>query len=93
MSQEEGTTPKFAVGSAVRVKKGITAPNHPDVPLSGRHGVVSQVSGAICLVRWHDHLDGVDDAMWLQEAALEAETGEPVGQDAHFLTNKENSDG
>ena len=92
MPQKEGTVPKFAVGSQVRVKKGVVDPNHPGVPLGGWCGIVSQVSGAICLVRWNEttsNSNGMDDAMWLQEVALEAdpkeplciEQGEPVGQD------------
>jgi hypothetical protein len=99
MSQKEGMVPKFAVGSQVRVKKGVVDPNHPGVPLGGRCGVVSQVSGSICLVRWNGATseavrsshpqNRIDDALWLQEVALEAdpkeplciEQGEPVGQD------------
>ena len=98
MPQKQGTVSKFVVGSQVRVKRGVVAPNRPDVPLGGWCGIVSQVSGSICLVRWSGATleavhsshpqNGIDDAMWLQEAALETdpreplyiEQGEPVGQ-------------
>jgi hypothetical protein len=87
MPTKEGTLPKFAVGSRIRVRKGVTAPNYPGVPLSGWLGTVSQMSGALCLVCWSDETvaaiapvhreqwqrDGVDShAMWLHEKALEA---------------------
>ena len=47
MSEKEGTLPKFAVGSDVRVKKGVTAPNCPDMPLGGWCGKVYQASGTL----------------------------------------------
>ena len=88
MHTNDGMVPKFAVGSQVWVKKGVVDPNHPDVSLGGWCGTVSQVSGAICLVRWSGATleavhsshpqNGIDDAMWLQEAALEADPREPV---------------
>jgi hypothetical protein len=87
MFQKEGTPPKFIVGSHVRVKKGVVAPNDPDVPLAGRCGILSQVSGAVCLVHWSGatlnamhsiyRRNDMDDAVWLQEAALEVDPGEP----------------
>ena len=45
---------KFAVGSQVRVKKGVTAPNHADMSLGGWCGKVYQVSGTVCLVHWSE---------------------------------------
>jgi hypothetical protein len=93
MLAREGTLPKFAVGSEVRVKKGVAAPNYPDVPLVGWRGRVSQVSGTIYLVHWNEVTleavrpsyverwlwDGVDfQAVWLQEMMLEADPGEPL---------------
>lgn len=82
MSHKQEMVPKFAVGSQVRVKKGVVDPNHPGIPLGGWCGVVSQVSGAIRLVRWNEATsshDGMDGAMWLQETVLEADVNEPVG--------------
>jgi hypothetical protein len=89
MHIKEGMVPKFAVGSAVRVKKGVVAPTHPGVPLGGWCGIISQVSGTICLVRWSGATleavhsshpqNGIDDALWLQEVELEADPGEPLG--------------
>ena len=93
MFTKDGTLPKFAVGSRVRAKKGVTAPNDPDVPLGGWLGTVSQVSGSIYLVHWsgktleaagptgHERWqrDGGDfRAVWLQEKALEADPGTPL---------------
>ena len=94
MLTKDGTLPKFAVGSRVRAKKGVTAPNDPDVPLEGWLGTISQVSGTIYLVHWSGETleavgpiyqgrwqrDGVDfRAAWLQEKALEADPGTPLG--------------
>jgi len=76
----------------VRVKKGVTAPSCPDMPMGGWCGKVCQASGAICLVHWseatleaihsiHRELwqrDGVDCRdMWFQERVLEVDPGEP----------------
>ena len=92
-STKEATLPKFAVGSQVRVKKGVTAPNHSDIPLGGWCGRVYQASGTMCLVHWNDatleaihsvdherwQRDGVDfRVMWLQVNALEADPGEAL---------------
>ena len=87
MSHKDGMVPKFAVGSQVRVKKGVVDPNRPDVPLGGWCGIISQVSGSICLVRWSGATleavrsshpqTGIDDAMWLQDVELEADPREP----------------
>jgi hypothetical protein len=70
------------------VKQGVVDPNHPGVPLGGWRGVVSQVSGSICLVRWSGATleaihsshpqNGIDDAMWLQDLELEADPREPL---------------
>ena len=82
---------KCALGSEVRVKKGVTAPNRSDIPMGGWHGKVYDVSGTICLVHWSEatleaiHLirrerrqDGEDfRVMWLQANQLEADLGEP----------------
>ena len=93
MLTKDGTLPKFAVGSRVRAKKGVTAPNDPDMPLGGWLGTVSQVSGSIYLVHWSGETleaagphyrerwrrEGVDfRAVWLQEQALEADPGTPL---------------
>lgn len=93
MPTTEGTQPRFAVGSRVRVRKGVTAPNDPQMPLGGWLGTVSQVSGAIYLVRWSGETleavgpacrqrwqrDGVDlYAIWLHEKALEADPGDQL---------------
>ena len=93
MSTREEPLPKFAVGSQVRVKKGVTAPNHADMPLGGWCGRVYQASGAMCLVHWSEatleaihsihrerwQRDGVDfRVMWLQENVLDADSGEPL---------------
>ena len=88
MPAREGMLPKYAIGSQVRVKRGVTAPNYSDMPLAGWCGKVSQVSGTIYLVHWSGatleavrssygerlQRDDVDfQAMWLQEMMLEAE--------------------
>ena len=93
VSPKEKTLPKFAVGSEVRVKKGVTASNDADMPLGGRCGTVYQVSGTVCLVHWSEatleaipsiyrerwQRDGVDfQVMWLQEDVLEVDPGEPL---------------
>ena len=93
MFVREGIPKKFAVGSMVRVKKGVTAPGCPKVPLGGWVGTVSQISGSTCLIKWsmatleaipivYRELcqeAGVDiDAMWLQDAVLEGDPGEPL---------------
>ena len=93
MFTKDGTLPKFAVGSRVRAKKGVTAPNDPDVPLEGWLGTVSQVSGSIYLVHWSgESLDAAKPtyrgrwrreaadfrAVWLQEQALEADPAKPL---------------
>ena len=85
--------PKFTVDSQVRVKKGVTAPNCPDMPMGGWCGKVYQASGSICLVHWSEttleaihsihrerwQRDGVDfRLMWLRENVLEADSGEPL---------------
>lgn len=86
MPSREGPMPKFAVGSQVRLRKGVSPLNYPDVTLDGWLGTVSQVSGTTYLVHWTQTLsavartyrgqekrDGVDlRAMWLQEKTLEA---------------------
>ncbi len=84
--------PKLAAGSEVRVKKGVTAPNRPDMPIGGWHGKVYEVSGTICLVHWSKatletihsihrerwRRDGVDfRLMWLQQDVLEVDSREP----------------
>jgi hypothetical protein len=93
MSTKEKTLPKFAVGSQVRVKNGVTAPNSPDMPIGGWSGIVYQASGTIYLIHWDRvtleaidpsyrrqcELDGVDFcAVWLQERELEPNPGEPL---------------
>jgi hypothetical protein len=93
MSTKQETLPKFAFGSRVRVKKGVTTFNHSDMPLGGWCGKVYQTSGTICLVHWSEatleaihsihrerwQRDGMDcRAVWLQERALEADLGGPL---------------
>ncbi len=83
--------PKFAVGSEVRVKTGVTAANCHDVPVGGWHGKVYEVSGSVCLVHWSNatlealrsihrerQRDGADfQFMWLQASELEADFEKP----------------
>ena len=77
---------RFAVGSLVRARKGTVSPDRPDLPLGGWCGTVPQVGGGLRLVRWSEATletvrslgNQTDDAMWLQEAALEADPGEPL---------------
>lgn len=50
-------SPRFAVGSPVRVKPGIADPDYPDIPLGGWAGVVREVEtrdvpAPVYLVRW-----------------------------------------
>jgi len=93
MSTREAPLPKFAVGCQVRVKKGVTAPNCPDLPMGGWSGKVYEASGTMCLVHWNEatleaihsihrersQWDGGDfRLMWLQEDVLEADLGEPL---------------
>ena len=93
MSTKQETLPKFAFGSRVRVKKGVTTPNHSDMPLGGWCGKVYQVSGTIYFVHWSGatleaihsihreqwQRDGVDfRLMWLHENVLEVDSGEPL---------------
>ena len=54
MSTKQETLPKFAFGSRVRVKKGVTTPNPSHMPLGGWCGKVYQTSGTICLVHWSE---------------------------------------
>jgi hypothetical protein len=93
MFPKDKTLPKFAVGSQVRVKKGVTASNDTDMSLGGWCGTVYQVSGTVCFVHWNeatlkaidlDHRerwqrDGEDfQVMWLQDNVLEVDPGEPL---------------
>jgi hypothetical protein len=93
MPENEATHSKFPVGSQVRVKRGVTAPNCPDMSLGGWCGKVYEVSGSIYLIHWSGatleavrpvyrerwERDGVDfRAVWLQEEWLEADPGEPL---------------
>jgi hypothetical protein len=55
----------FAVGSAVRVKPGVTDPDFPDRALAGWSGTVRELDDAesppLCLVAWDRRtLDGID---------------------------------
>jgi hypothetical protein len=55
----------FAVGSAVRVKPGVTDPDFPDRPLGGWSGTVRELdadeSPPLCLVAWDRRtLEGID---------------------------------
>jgi hypothetical protein len=55
----------FAVGSAVRVKPGVTDPDFPDRALGGWSGTVRELDAAesppLCLVAWDRRtLDGID---------------------------------
>ena len=92
MSPKEKPLPRFAVGSQVRVKKGVTASNKR-MSLGGWCGKVYEVSGTVCLVHWNEatlqaihsnhrerwQRDGVDfQVMWLQENVLEVDPGEPL---------------
>ncbi len=93
MSTTAESLSQFAVGSRVRVKKGVTAPNHAEIFLGGWCGRVYQVSGTMCLVHWSEatlaaipsihrerwRRDGADfRVMWLQANALETDPGEPL---------------
>jgi hypothetical protein len=90
MFPKDKTLPKFAVGSQVRVKKGVTASNDTDMSLGGCCGTVYEVSGTVCLVHWNEAtLEAIhpvhrerwrrigDDFrfMWLQEGVLEPDSG------------------
>ncbi len=91
--KKEATLPQFAVGSQVRVKRGVVSPQYPDLSLEGWCGKVYQVSGTNCFVHWNwATLEAVrtvhrdrwqqDDmdcqAIWLQEEMLEVDPGEPL---------------
>jgi hypothetical protein len=93
VSAKHKTLPKFAIGSLVRVKMGVTVPNGLHMPMGGWRGKVYEASGTVYLVHWSgDTLEairsihcerwqrnGVDCRdMWLQERILEADPGRTV---------------
>ena len=93
MPEYEASRPRLSVGSLVRVKRGVTAPNDPEMPLGGWCGRVYELSGSLCLVHWSGAtLEAVRPAyrerweqddedfrtMWLHEKMLEADPGEPL---------------
>lgn len=93
MSTTDKPQPKFAVGSNVRVKKGVNAPHYPDMPMGGWRGKVYQASGTVYFVHWSGATlqamhsihrerrqgDSIDCRdMWLEEGLLEADPGEPL---------------
>jgi hypothetical protein len=85
----------FAVGSAVRVKPGVTDPDFPDRPLAGWSGTVRErddgESPPLCLVAWDRRtLDGIDpehrrrcerDGLDYDSMWLAADALEPVPAD------------
>jgi hypothetical protein len=92
VSTRKERSPKFAVGSEVRVKKGVTVPNRPDMPMGGWCGKIYQVNGTIYMVHWSEatletlrsihrerrQRDGADSQfMWLQEEVLETDSEKP----------------
>jgi hypothetical protein len=92
MSAKDRTLPKFAVGSQVRLKKGVFSRRSSGGSLAGWLGIVSQVSGVNYLIHWNGatleavdssyrqqcERDGVDfDTAWLREWELEAVPGAP----------------
>jgi len=50
-------TGKLSVGTSVRVKQGVTAPDVPEVDVAGWTGTITQVkkskNGPQCFVEWH----------------------------------------
>jgi hypothetical protein len=93
MTEKEATRPQFSAGCLVRVKRGVTAPNDPELLLGGWCGRVYQVSRTFCLIHWSSAtLEAVhpvyrerwerDDegfrTMWLPENVLEADPGESL---------------
>jgi hypothetical protein len=94
MPGREQNRPQFAAKSLVRAKAVVTAPDHPDLPIGGWLGTVSQIRRGMCLVHWnqatqeavrpiHQQRLPQDDrkcltAMWLPETALEGDPGEPL---------------
>jgi hypothetical protein len=92
VSTRKERSPKFAVGSEVRVKKGVTVPNRPDMPMGGWCGKIYQVNGTIYMVHWSEatleaippfhrerwRRNGEDfRVMWLKEDVLEADLEKP----------------
>ncbi len=84
---------KFPVGTAVRVKTGITDPDFADIPLGGWAGTVQQIDAATYLVKWNQDTidqmtpvynkrcerDGLEmETMWMEENDLEFDTGQPT---------------
>src|SRR4051794_7086655 len=53
---DPGSLPTFAVGTSVRVRRGVPDPDYPDFPLGGWAGVVREINdqGEPCLylVEW-----------------------------------------
>jgi hypothetical protein len=93
MREDEASRHRFSVGSLVRVKRGVTAPNGPESLLGGWCGRVYQTSGPLCLVHWsgatletvrpasRERWEQEDEdcrTMWLHEKMLEADPGEPL---------------
>jgi hypothetical protein len=85
---------KFEVGDRVRVKRGVTDVDYPDMLIGGWSGVVSRVEkSGDCMVVWsRETLDAVDpifkkrcvrdglelERYWLPEGDLESDLGGPL---------------
>ncbi len=91
---EPPTPAKFKIGDCVRVRHGIMDENHPDIPLGGWTGTISEVhKRGMYSVRWSKEtlasihpiykkrcaIDGeVLEEYWLCEEDLEPDLGEPL---------------
>lgn len=85
---------RFAVGDAVRVKRGVRDEDFPDIPLGGWAGTVREVNRrAICTVRWSPEtlknvhpiyrkrcaIQGLDcEKYWIPQDELEPDPGGPL---------------
>lgn len=87
------TSFKFQPGDKVRVKRGVRDVEYSDIPLGGWAGVITQVDGGMCTVKWTKETlasihfvyrnrcerDGSDFELYnIEPDELERDTGDPL---------------